>query len=370
MNNKNPEKNKKRLFPIYVYVLWGLLALSIVVYILCRVSVSFADFYNQYPGAFVRAILAYMTNLLPISLAEICIILAPAAVVFIGVYAYRHRKKEMFSAVRFFICIITCASYFLSIFVVGYGCGYHGSTLDVKMGLTKKDVAPKELEDTAEWLATEVAGLTDSIEFEEESFSKMPYSFSEMNNKLLDAYDKVCEEYDFIQKLYSRVKPVMLSEAMSYTHITGVYTYFTGEANVNVDFPDYTIPFTTAHELAHQRGIAREDEANFVAFLVCINSDDPYIRYSGYLNMFDYVSPKLRAQKEEYKRVYAILPIEVQYERYAYSEFFKKYQDSVAGQVSESVNNGYLQMQGTVGTKSYGMVVDLTVAYYKSENKK
>ena len=86
--------------------------------------------------------------------------------------------------------------------------------------------------------------------------------------------------------------------------------------------------------------------------------------------MFDYVSPKLRAQNEAYKRVYALLPIEVQYERYAYSEFFKKYQDSVAGQVSESVNNGYLQMQGTVGTKSYGMVVDLTVAHYKSESKK
>lgn len=367
MNNK---KAKKRLFPIYIYVLWVMLALSAAVYILCRISVTFADFYNQYPGALVRAILAYATNLFPVSLAETCIILAPAALIFIGVYAYRHKSKEAFSTLKFFICVLTCASYFLSVFIIGYGCGYHGSTLDIKMGLEKKDVAPDELEDTAEWLANEVASLKDSIEFNDKSFSKIPYSFSEMNDKLLKAYDTVCEKYDFIQKLYSRIKPVMLSEAMSYTHITGVYTYFTGEANVNIDFPDYTIPFTAAHELAHQRGIAREDEANFIAFLVCINSGDPYIRYSGYLNMFDYVSPKLRAQNEAYKRVYALLPIEVQYERYAYSEFFKKYQDSVAGQVSESVNNSYLQMQGTVGTKSYGMVVDLTVAYFKSESQK
>ena len=185
-------KNQKRLFPVYVYVLWGLLAVSAIVYILCRLSVSFADFYNQYPGAFVRSILAFITNFLPISLAETCIILAPAAAVFIGVYAYRHKKKGVFPAVKFLICILTCASYFISIFVIGYGCGYHGSTLDVKIGLEKKDVAPNELEATAEWLALEVAELKSSVDFIDKSFSVMPYSFADMNDKLLDAYDKVC----------------------------------------------------------------------------------------------------------------------------------------------------------------------------------
>ena len=141
----------------------------------------------------------------------------------------------------------------------------------------------------------------------------------------MDAYDKVCDEYSFIQRLYSRAKPVMLSEAMSYTHITGVYTYFTGEANINVHFPDYTIPYTAAHELAHQRGIAREDEANFVAFLVCAESDDPYIRYSGYLNLYEYVASALYADTDAYKRVYSTLLSPVVGEMRAYSAFFNKY---------------------------------------------
>ena len=195
----------------------------------------------------------------------------------------------------------------------------------------------------------------------------MPYTFDEMSKKLVEAYAKVCDEYDFIPRLSSRVKPVMLSESWTYTHISGVYTYFTGEANINTNFPDYTIPYTAAHEMAHQRGIAREDEANFIAFLVCIASDDPYIRYSGYLEVYEYVASSLySADKTLYSTVRAKLKNNVREEMAAYSVFFDKYRENVAATISETVNNGYLQMQGTVGSKSYGLVVDLTVAYYRN----
>ena len=127
----------------------------------------------------------------------------------------------------------------------------------------------------------------------------------------------------------------MLSEPWTYTHISGVYTYFTGEANINTNFPDYTIPYTAAHEMAHQRGIAREDEANFIAVLVCISS------------------------------VYSSLKTNVRAEMAAYSAFFDKYRENVVANVSEAVNNSYLQIHGTVGSKSYGLVVDLAVAYYR-----
>ena len=368
MSNKITNKNKRtRFFHPIIYVMWGILVLSIVVYIISLNNEHFADFYNSYPGAFVRAVLAHITNVFPISITELFIILLPSILAVSIIFIIRRCHPTKTSVIKFTVSTLTAASMFFSIFVLGFGCGYHGSTLDKKIGLKKKDVAPDELAMTAKWLANAVAKESKAIAFEEKSFSNMPYSLSEMNKKLLEAYDKVCDEYDFIQRLTSRVKPVMLSEAMSYTHITGVNTYFSGEANININFPDYTLPFTAAHEMAHQRGIAREDEANFIAFIVCISSEDPYIRYSGYLNMFEYVAPKLRAQEEEYRYAYSLLPSEVIYEMNAYYNFFKKYQDSTVGEISNTINNGYLQMQGTVGTKSYGMVVDLTVAYFKAK---
>ncbi|MBQ4111333.1 MAG: DUF3810 family protein, partial [Clostridia bacterium] len=52
-----------------------------------------------------------------------------------------------------------------------------------------------------------------------------------------------------------------------------------------------------------------------------------------------------------------------------YSRFYDKYRHSTVSQVSGSINNSYLQSQGTPGTQSYGMVVDLAVAYFKEAPK-
>ena len=53
----------------------------------------------------------------------------------------------------------------------------------------------------------------------------------------------------------------------------------------------------------------------------------------------------------------------------AYANFFKKYEDSVASEISGAVNDTFLNFNGVAeGSKSYGMVVDLAVAYYKVQD--
>ena len=156
---------------------------------------------------------------------------------------------------------------------------------------------------------------------------------------------------------------------MTYTQIAGVYTFFTGEANINVHYPDYVIPFTVAHEMAHQRGIAREEEANLLAFVVSMESHDQYIRYSALLNIQEYVLSALRkADKSSYNAVYNTIPSTVKSELRAYSEFFNKHKNQTVSKVTTTVNNTFLQSQGqTEGIKSYGLVVDSIVAYYKDK---
>ena len=102
-----------------------------------------------------------------------------------------------------------------------------------------------------------------------------------------------------------------------------------------------------------------------MAFLVCIESEDAYIRYSGYLNLYEYVASALySASPELYYRANATLSPSVRTEMSAYSHFFDQFRDSLAGEISETVNNTTLVLHGTEGVKSYGMVVELAVAYY------
>lgn len=358
----------KRHLPLWALICYGVAALALLLLIVAAISPDFADAYNGTVGAFLRALLAHLTSWLPFSLAEILLYCMLPLVALLVILAYRHWSDTWREVFVFLGCILVVAAILFSIFAIGFGAGHRTHTLDERLALGKVEVTAESLGDTAMALVEQLNALAPEITYGEDGFSVMPYDLREMNGKLLAAYEPICDRYPFIQRLDSRIKPILASRAMSYTHITGVYSFYTGEANLNTYFPDYTLPFTAAHELAHQRGIARENEANFIAFLVTEASDDAYIRYSGYLNLLEYVASALYATDAElYRLVMAELCEPVKDELRAYADFFEQFRDSVAADVSDAVNDTYLKFNGNeAGTQSYGLVVELAVAYYCS----
>lgn len=341
-------------------VLCGLL------YLIQRLSVNFSDFFNTYISSLFRRVLSFLTCWFPFSLAEILLILLPVGTVALVIYAVKKRCDTWESAGKFLLTLVCCVLLLFDLFVLTFSAGYNTASIDKKAGLTRTAVSAEDLYRTAMVLTEKVNQASESIAYGEDDFSVMPYDLKEMNHQLMTAYAKLQGDYPFIDHFYSRVKPVMLSYAMSYTHITGVYSYFTGESNINVYFPDYTVPYTAAHELAHQRGISREDEANFVAFLVCTASEDAYLQYSGYLGLCEYVLNALySANQKLYWEAIGTLKEPVRQEMRAYSAFFEQFRDNVAADVSGVVNDTFLKTQGTEGERSYGLVVDLAVAYYR-----
>ena len=364
--SKKESTDKIRL-PRAVKIIYAVAVACLPIYLAFLLSEGFSDFFNRHISSVFRAVLAHLTSWIPFSLAEFGLILIPMWVFLITrliLKKFGNTFKELISGI---LCICSILGVVFSSFTLGFAPAYRGTTLDRKLGLERCDVSAQELYDTAVILADLVKEESKNIAYGEDGFSIMPYNYTEMSDKLITAYGSACDKYSFVQRLNSRIKPVILSEPMSYTHITGVYTFFTGEANINVAFPDYTVPFTAAHELSHQRGIARENEANFMAFLVSIESDDSYIRYCAYLNMYEYVLSALAsADSTLYIQAYSKLPAHVKGELAAYSAFYDKYRDSAVSEVSGAVNDTFLKIHGTEGTKSYGMVVDLAVAYFKN----
>lgn len=355
--------------PIWAWVSYSLALAALAVHIIAQNSRAFSDFFNQYLSAPLRAVFAYITCWLPFSLAEVILLAIPLIVAILAMIGARAARSNT-ATLRFCASILAIVTLFYSAFVFNFGVAYQCTPLEDRLCLDRAPLSAKELYETGEWIVGEVNQLSGEIAYESGGFSIMPYSISKMNSKLMQAYDAACERYDFIQGLYSRVKPVMLSRAMSYTHITGIYSYYTGEANINVDFPDYSMAFTAAHELAHQRGIAREDEANFIAFLVLKDADDPYLKYCAYINMFEYVGNSLySADPELYFELYRKLDTGVRGELAAYGRFFEQYASSKVSEVSDAINDTYLKLQGTQGSISYGLVTDLAAAYFKSEIK-
>ena len=357
--------------PLVFKIFFAISGVALILYVIMLLSVGFSDWFNSNISTYFRFALGILTSILPFSLAEFIILLSPLILFLVIRYAVRHHCASWRAVGAFLLALLSVVSLLLASFVFTFASAYRGRTMDKKMELDTDDITADELYLIATELAKQANGLSDEILYGDDGFSYMPYSLSEMNDKLLDAYDKVSEKYSFIPNAPTRIKPVLLSEALSQMHITGVYTFFTGESNLNVIFPDYTLPFTAAHELAHQRGIAREDEANFVAFLVCTASEDDYIRYCGYINMYEYISSSLsKADRKLSQSAYSNLSPHIRREYAAYNDFYDRYRDSVISEVSGAVNDAYLQSQGTAGTVSYGMVTKLTVGYFRQTSPK
>lgn len=86
-----------------------------------------------------------------------------------------------------------------------------------------------------------------------------------------------------------KAKPSMFGKLLPYLGIQGYYNPFTGEAQVCTGEPNFMMPFLIAHELAHQTGIAAEDDANLAAYISCMESNNKHLQYSASFNLWLYV---------------------------------------------------------------------------------
>ncbi len=340
--------------------------LSAVILLVSKLSPVFADWFNRYVSSFCRLVISKITGILPFSLGEAMFLCLPLFVVIVLFIYFKKCYDDEIKAGRFIVSLVTCLSLMFTSFVFMFGVAYNGTSLEDKLGLKTKDVSYEELEYTADRLIEEIESVVDDIEYKYDGSSVLSYSFDELNDKLNDAYASFSDKYAFMPSLSSNVKILAVSPVMTYTHISGIFTYYTGEANLNINYPDYSMPYTMAHEMGHQRGIAPENEANFIAFLVCMETDDPYIRYSAAVSMLEYVlSAMNKASSSDYNGYVAEMDMRIRGEMIAFSRFFERYRESVASNVTNTINDTYLKASGDkAGSQSYGMVVDMVCAYY------
>ena len=355
----------KKYVPTVFCVAISILLLSAMLYLVAICYTPFADFLNGTLGTAIRFLLAGLTGWLPFSLFELLLIcILPLAVLFV-IYLIRV-KRDNRDRVRSIFSLLSVISLILSSYVFTLGVGYRTSPLSEKIGIEDVgNIEKEELFYVTEILISETNALAEGLTLQNGE-TVMPYKLSELCELLSDAFAELNGEYGVCDGFGGGVKPVLFSTVMSDAGITGIYSFFTGEANVNVEYPHYTLPFTAAHEMAHQRGVARENEANFVAFLVCIGSSDEYIRYSGYLGMLEYfLSAAYATDREEYAELYSKISEVAISDMRAAAAVSRAHADSLIGKINDRLNDGYLKFNGTDGVVSYGYAVRLTVGYYR-----
>ncbi|MDX6614075.1 MAG: hypothetical protein QOD75_3261 [Blastocatellia bacterium] len=255
----------------------------------------------------------------------------------------------------------------LMLFLLLWGLNYHREPLGKSLGLAKRTATDDQIEALSRSIINEVNA---NYQLSHEGGSGGSLNRTRLYGEIEDAYHNVPLLTGLCGGGYARPKPIRLSGIMSWFGISGIYMPFTGEANFNSLQPDFDLPYVIAHEKAHQCGVAREDEANFIAFLVCSNSPDPFVRYSGYLNSLRVVSALRVAGPERYRNVVGTLGAGPRADLTARSAFWARYQGR--GMVlGHRINNSYLRANNVPGgTRSYSEDVALIISYYLQNMEK
>lgn len=356
-------KRFSTLFPYCILFLF-ILALNIM----ARKLPGFGEWYATtiYP-LFVNSI-ARILSPLPFSVVEFALY----ALLLIGLFFFARGLWHVFQKKRrllsfFGSCakkVLLLAELLLLVYTLTCGINYHRIPFSVKEGFDVQKSSVQELIGLCESLTQDLQTLTPLVPRDTNGCALVPEHAPQI---AAQAMTNLGSLYPSLAGYYPNPKILVVSEILSYQHLTGVYSPFTIEANVNGDMTAYNLPLTLCHELSHLTGFMREDEANFIGYLACRNSEDISFRYGGTLLAYIYATNALaKEDREAWKQIRMQLPEEANIDLIANNAFWDRYEGKIA-EVSDKVNDTYLKLNNqTDGIKSYGRVVDLLLAEYRA----
>ena len=319
----------------------------------------------------VHRALSQFNSLFPFSVAELLIALAVLGLlVYLLVQLWRLIRRGQ-RLRRLYRLAMTLLSAFLAVyagFCLLWGVYYYGDDFAAKSGLSAAPVSVEALTDVTERFAALANDYAGRVHRDENGV------YTADRRALLNhspaLYQATVAAFPCLEGPELRAKGILCSRVMSYVDFTGFFFPFTAEANVNMDFPPSLLASTIAHELAHQRGVAKEQEANFAAVLSCLNDGDPDYVYSAALLAYIHLSNALySADHEAWAHIAEGLDEGVKADLRANRAYWAQFETPVQT-VSNTVYEGFLHSYDQeLGLKSYGACVDLLVNYYGTGEK-
>ena len=299
----------------------------IIINLLARIE-AFADFYTDHIYKYLATPLTGLTGIFHFPIGEPLIvagiILSIVAVVFMVIIVVRGIRYEIINLknkdvnkkvlkrgkltnyLDFYVVVLLIVAILMTANCsIPYGC----SKMDLG-GKSKEEYTIEDLVTLSNMLAEKVNTMYDMVDRDEngnvvynktitfDSFSETATAGgASADEKYMDAiYKEVYEsmnemgdEFPRLKGYYPYPKQMMGSIFMYESGIVGVYFPFSRESYYSRYLAPVQRPATIAHEYAHLKGYMSEDEANFIGFVACMNSDDVFVSYSGYLNAFYHV---------------------------------------------------------------------------------
>lgn len=304
----------------------------------------------------VLLFLSTLTGPFPTAVWEVLLVL----VVLLALYFLFHNKKPL----RWLTGVALLVSVLVFLFTALWGVNHFAPSVAEQMDLHVTEYSEAQLQATAQYMADQASLYADRVPRDEAGV--VAARFSELAKKAAAGYNAMAKENQFFAGADAApIKRLLSGRLFSYMGMTGIFIAHTGECCVNPETDAASLPYTMCHELAHRLTVAGEDEANFCAFLACLENEDPVFQYSGWYSACLYTYNALhQADVDAAAQVWNSMSPTLREDFRRANEHYSRF-DGKVQQAAEKANDTYLKVfQEEAGVQSYGQVADLLIAWY------
>lgn len=351
----------KKHFLASLITLCSILFILLLLFIL-RTSPYISEGWSRSISRVEEYISYYIFGWLPISGFELFVIAVIIYIIIWLIFTIRHLHRFKFrGSSKYWLNLGIVLSLIFTVYMGTAGMEYNRFTVPIPQH-TELLKDPLEYKTIGKYFQDDFNSVADKLKFNKDGSLVNPYNDKELNQVMETEYKRLTDDY--FTSLTPKYKNMyLLGWLYREFQITGVAFAPTGEPNVNPLIPASEYPFTIAHEIAHTKGIIREEDANLVAAYICLTSKDPFLRYSGYTWTISSMYYLVRCTNvEKYYTDFVNGFSQSIYDEISFRYNYWKSHD-ILSEFSNFINNIYLMIQGDKGTVSYSDNLDI-----KSEN--
>ena len=321
---------------------------------------------------FSKKWIAFLASLFSFTKIAVWDIVLAVLVIYLLITLVLSVKKKSFK--KWITDLILLVSIICFITVQGWMLNHYAPPLSEDLVLNVRQYSVDELYETTDHYLSLARQYAPLVERDKEGHL-VRRDFYEMAKIAGSSYRNISDEYPVFEGSDHPVKKLtVVGEYLLYNGIVGIFMPVTGEAGVPANVPTAPLAFHMTHEAGHRLGLAGEEEANFAAFLACINNEDVRFVYSGYYEAFSYCFSSLYRNDREkalelYNKYDDIGMTYLKLDRSDTSAAYQKYESRLQD-VSDHINDAYLKtFSEEGGVKSYGYVVDYLIAWHQEKEK-
>ena len=338
-------------------IIWKLIVIIVLIVLLVLVVIlrknqGFAEWWSTHIGRWYVTSIGNLTTHVPFSLTELLFVSLIALAIFLII-----RAIICFVTIRPIKAISKLVSIpLIALMVVvtySFACGFNYNRKPVDLPFYENEVANEEFDEIYNYFVNDLNACISQLEFRNDGDVKIDVDLPKLSKIVGEAYQII--DSDYYNDITVTAKPMMSSFLYRELQITGVSFSALGEANVNIMSTNAELPFVIAHELAHIKGVMREDDANQVAFYVCLNSDSPLLRFSAYCMYFYQIRNLTKDNLMTDEQLDSLIHYDNKYAKAVNHmiDYWKKH--DLLGKIGDFINDLSIKSNGIdEGSASYG----------------